>query len=287
VGILRSDMQRRELLASVGALAIGSLTGCIADGGGAPGETATPSEGDDRPTVRDHSVETVETTCSSGESTGIDVSFGETAVEIDGVARTSNPCYEATVESATVTGGELRVGVGFVREDGACADCVGAVTYAATVEMDTTEGVDTVVVTHGEAGAGDDETFRARRDGGTPPSPTDGPGTTPMTHASSQPDPDLGVLLENRDDERREVRLEVTRESGETVHDETHAIDPGTERTVYNLRKASPDGIERFEIAATMGDATESVEVETSACYGDAIVSVTADGELSTTYSIC
>ena len=64
-------------------------------------------------------------------------------------------------------------------------------------------------------------------------------------------------------------------------------MDPGIERTVCNLREASPDGVETFEITATMGDATESVEVETSACYGDAIVSVTADGELSTTYSIC
>ena len=287
MGILRSDMQRRALLASVAALAVGSLTGCIADGGGAPGETATPSEGDDRPTVRDHSVETVETTCSSGESTGIDVSFDETAVGIDGIARTSNPCYEATVESAAVTDGELRVGVAFVREDGACADCVGAVTYAATVDLDTTEGVDTVVVTHSQEHAGDDETFRARRDTEASPSPTDGPGTTPITHASSQPDPDLPVSLDNRHDERHEIGVEITRESGGTVHDETHTIDPGIERTVYNLREASPDGVETFEITATMGETTESVRVETSACYGDAIVSVTEDGELYPYYSIC
>jgi len=280
-------MQRRELLGSVAALAAGSLTGCIADGGGAPAETTT-SEGDDRPTVRDHSVETVDTTCSSGESTGIDVSFGETAVEIDGVARTSNPCYEATVESASVTGGELRVGVGFDREDGACSDCVGAVTYAATVEMETTEGVDTVVVTHGEDGAGDGTTFTERRgDGGAPPSPTDGQGTTPMTHASSQPDPDLDVLLHNEHDESHEIGVDVARESGEMVYDGTHAIDPGAERTVYNLREASPDGVETFEITATMGEATESMQVETSACYGDAIVSVTDDGELYPYYSIC
>ncbi|PSQ03443.1 hypothetical protein BRC95_08930 [Halobacteriales archaeon QS_5_68_33] len=269
-------MRRRELLASVGATALAAQTGCLAEGtdGGATTpengtDTDTPTPGDRgvQPTVRDHSVETVGTTCSSGESSGIDVTFDETAVGIDGVARTSNPCYEATVESA--------------------ADCVGAVTYAATVDLDTTEGVDTVVVTHSQERAGDDETFRARRDTEASPSPTDGPGTTPITHASSQPDPDLPVSLDNRHDERHEIGVEITRESGGTVHDETHTIDPGIERTVYNLREASPDGVETFEITATMGDATESVEVETSACYGDAIVSVTEDGELYLYYSIC
>jgi len=289
-------MRRRELLASVGATALAAQAGCLAEGtdGGATTpengtDTDTPTPGDRgvQPTVRDHSVETVGTTCSSGESTGIDITFDETAVGIDGVARTSNPCYEATVESAAVTGGELRVGVAFVREDGACSDCVGAVTYAATVDLDTTEGVDTVVVTHSQERAGDDETFRARRDTEASPSPTDGPGTTPITHASSQPDPDLPVSLDNRHDERHEIGVEITRESGGTVYDETHTMDPGIERTVYNLREASPDGVETFEITATMGETTESVRVETSACYGDAIVSVTEDGELYPYYSIC
>lgn len=281
-------MRRRRFVASVAAVALGSLTGCTADGEGTPGGTVTPSEGDGQPSVRDHSVETVETTCSSGESTGIDVSFGEEAVDIDGVARTSNPCYEATIESAAVTSGELRVTVGFVREDGACADCVGAVTYAATVDLDTTDSLDTVVVTHREDGAGEDETFtEQRRDGGAPPSPTDGPRTTEMDHPSSQPNPDLSVSLDNEHDESHEIRVEITRESGETVYDGTHTIDPDTERTVYNLREASPDGIETFEITATMDGTTESVEVETSACYGDAIVSVTDDGELYPYYSIC
>ena len=119
---------------------------------------------------------------------------------------------------------------------------------------------------------------------------TDTPTTDPTDrdgdHAAEQPDPDLAVRVENDGGETRSVSLTVTRESGEVVHEATHEAPPGSDREVYNLRAADPDGIESFEIAAERGDASESVTVQTSECYGHVIVRVDEEG-LGVTYSVC
>lgn len=291
-------MRRRRFIASAVTVAAGFNAGCVGEGGESPSEpdpgdepagtdtpTASPtrSDRDAGPRVRGHSIETVKTDCMSGDIEGIEASFGEATVDIDGVASTPTPCYEAAVESAAVTDSELRVQVGFARDDSdACVECIGAVTYGATIDLDTTDGIDTVVVTHG------DEEFTETRGGASPsPSPGDGRETTRLDDPGSDPDPDLQVSLDNEHRESHEIRLEIQRESGETVYAETHEIGAGNERDVYNLREASPDGVETFTITATMGGNTESIRVETSTCYGAAIVSVTDDGALYPYYAIC
>ena len=95
-------------------------------------------------------------------------------------------------------------------------------------------------------------------------------------------DPNLPVRIVNDIEEMRTVSLTVTRESGEVVHE----APPGSDQEVYNLRAADPDGVESFEIAAERGDASESVTVQTSECYGHVIVSVDEEG-LGVTYSVC
>ena len=119
---------------------------------------------------------------------------------------------------------------------------------------------------------------------------TDTPTTEPTDrdgeHAAEQPDPDLAVRVENDGGETRSVSLTVTRESGEVVHEATHEAPPGSDREVYNLRAADPDGVESFEIAAERGDASESVTVQTSECYGHVIVSIDGEGP-GVTYSVC
>lgn len=289
-------MRRRRFITLTSAVGGGLLAGCIAEGNRQPSDPETPtdqtpradpspgSDQDVQPSVQGHRIETVDTGCMSEDVTGIDVSIGETAVEVDGVAQTSNPCYTARVDAASVSGGELRVTVGFDQDDGVCADCVGQLQYGATVELDTTDGIDTVTVVH-DNNAG--SRFTEERGDDPVASPSDGQGETPMDDPESVPDPDLRVSIDNEHDERHEIEVEITRESGEVVYAETHAIDAGSERSIYNLRNASPDGVEAFEIAATMDDTTETIRVETSTCYGQAIVSVTDDGELYPFYSIC
>jgi len=284
-------MKRRRFLTSGSAVVGGLLAGCIAEGNRQPSDPETPTDdsprsgGDAQPSVQDNRIETVDTGCMSEDVTGIDVSVGETAVEVDGIAQVSNPCHEARIDSASVSNGELRVVVGFDRDDGPCADCVGQLQYEATVELDTTDGIDTVTVVH-DNNAGRQFTEKPGGDGPAA-SPSDGGGTTPVDDPESVPDPDLQVSIDNEHDERHEIEVEIARESGEDVYAETHAIDAGSERAIYNLREASPDGVETFEITATMDGATETIRVETSECYGAAIVSVTDDGTLYPFYSIC
>ena len=105
--------------------------------------------------------------------------------------------------------------------------------------------------------------------------------------ATEQPDSDLPVRIVNDVEETRTVSLTITRESGEVVHEATHEAPPGSDREVYNLWAADPDGIESFDIAAKRGDTSDSVGVRTSKCYGHVIVGVAEEEGLSITYAIC
>jgi hypothetical protein len=121
-----------------------------------------------------------------------------------------------------------------------------------------------------------------------PPSPSGTPnGDSSIEDAMNEPDPDLEVGIENRSNESQTITLEISRESGAVVYEETREIAPETERNVYNLKRADPDGIEAFVIAAERGGTRESATVETSECYGDAFVAIAEDGEFYVTYEIC
>jgi hypothetical protein len=106
--------------------------------------------------------------------------------------------------------------------------------------------------------------------------------------ASNEPDPDKAVRLENAWNRSVEIRLRVVREAtNETVHEGTYTLDAGEQRVVYNTAEADPDGIEAFRVIATARNTTESVTIETNACYGGASVEVLEDGTLYPYYAIC
>jgi hypothetical protein len=123
--------------------------------------------------------------------------------------------------------------------------------------------------------------------------PTGSPGGTPNedppSHedAMNEPNPDHDVGIENQSDEAWTVTLTVSRESGEVVYEETHEIDPKSDRDVYNLQEADPDGVEAFTVTAEIDGQQESATVETNECYGNAFVAIAEDGEFYVTYSIC
>jgi hypothetical protein len=122
-----------------------------------------------------------------------------------------------------------------------------------------------------------------------PPSPSGTPPEDPPSHEDpmTEPDPDLDVGIENQSDEAQTITLEISREAGGIVYEETREVAPETDRDVYNLERADPDGIEAFVIAAERGDKRESATVKTSECYGNAFVAIAEDGEFYVTYSIC
>ena len=72
-----------------------------------------------------------------------------------------------------------------------------------------------------------------------------------------------------------------------TVQNETYTLEPGSERTAYNVVEAEPDGIETFDIAITALNTTENTEIRTSECFGNAFARIRDDGELFVSYSIC
>ncbi|WP_435318538.1 twin-arginine translocation signal domain-containing protein [Haloarchaeobius sp. TZWSO28] len=112
-------------------------------------------------------------------------------------------------------------------------------------------------------------------------------GCAATDSSTNEPDPDHSVEVDNNHTDTHTLSVTVTRESGEVVHDETHEVEPGATREIYNLQDAAPDGIESFTIEATMGDQQTSVTIKSSACYGGAIIYITDDGALESTYAIC
>ena len=106
--------------------------------------------------------------------------------------------------------------------------------------------------------------------------------------ASNQPDPDKSVRVENAWNRSVDVQIRVVREAtNETVYEGTYTLEPSEEREVYNTADADPDGIESFRVTATARNTTESVTIETNACYGGAYVEVLDDGTLYPYYAIC
>jgi len=107
-------------------------------------------------------------------------------------------------------------------------------------------------------------------------------------HAADQPDPDKEIRLSNRWNRSVAMHVRVVREAtNATVHDATHDLAPGAERTVYTTAAADPDGVEAFTVTVSARNATESVTIETSACYGNAYGEIRADGSLYVYYAIC
>jgi hypothetical protein len=142
-------MHRRTLLGALGGL--GGLAGCL--GGGDPGTaptdtTASPSAV--TPAVTGRSIETTNAECADVDGRA-DATVGADSVTIEGVTPAPNPCHEATIEGATVEKRQLRVTVGVTETgEGACVQCVGAVTYTATIAVTGGDDIDAVVVEHTE-----------------------------------------------------------------------------------------------------------------------------------------
>jgi len=120
--------------------------------------------------------------------------------------------------------------------------------------------------------------------------PTETPTPEPYSHedAMNEPDADKSIVVENGWNRTVEMHVEVVREAtNETVHEDTHEVEAGAERAVYDTMEADPDGVESFRVAVTARGTTDRVTIETSGCYGDAHASVRDDGTVYLYYAIC
>ncbi len=293
-------MQRRTFLTAFGVTGATLAAGCLSssprgDPASTPSTTATPTavpttvpstnDSDGQPEILSTTIETHDTSCMSGAGGSVDVAVSDDHIVIDGVAQTSTPCHEAVIESADVERGEVILHIGFRGVGEQCVDCVGAIEYEANLGMTGTAGVDSVTVVHDATG----ERFTYTRDKRTSTgnSPTKQPPNTSTVSASQQPDPDIDVILTNAHDRTHEFVVTIRRESGATVYEATHEVPAESRREIYNLAEADPAGIEAFTISVVVGGQEEAITVKTNACYGNAFIEITADGELYPYYSIC
>jgi hypothetical protein len=124
------------------------------------------------------------------------------------------------------------------------------------------------------------------------PSPSGSPSPTagPPDHeaASDEPAPHKDVTLSNDWSRPVTVQVRVIRNAtGQTVHKGSYDLAPDTERDVYDLARADPDGVEPFTVEITARNTTRRVTVETSACYGDVYGEIQTDGSVYLYYAIC
>ncbi len=137
-----SRLSRREVL---GSLAIGSaaLAGCLSVGAS---DDREPVDG-----VGEQDITTVETSCAgmNDEESSVDVTG--TTIDIEGVLIGPNPCHEAVINGVFFEEDTVVVSIAAesdLAEGRACMECVGKISYEATVEVGNDVEFDEVRVDH-------------------------------------------------------------------------------------------------------------------------------------------
>jgi len=106
--------------------------------------------------IRNATIETVDGSCASGDEEDAAVTSDEDAtvttedesVVIEGMIPASNPCHEAILGDVSVDGSELQVTVDLEQQEGMCVECVGIITYEATVEVTDVSALDSAQIDH-------------------------------------------------------------------------------------------------------------------------------------------
>lgn len=137
-----SQLSRRRVL---GSLAIGSaaLAGCLSVGASDDREPV-----DD---VRSQDITTVETSCAGMDDEESSVEVADSTIDVEGVIIGPNPCHEAVIKGVSLEGDTLVVSIAVesdLADGGACMECVGKISYEATVKVDDDVEFDDVRVDH-------------------------------------------------------------------------------------------------------------------------------------------
>ncbi|MFB6193996.1 MAG: hypothetical protein ABEI75_02925 [Halobaculum sp.] len=160
----RSDLlDRRAVLAAVGAAAVGSVAGCTGGGGGAPPtddtETPTPTATETETAPSETATPTVLDTyvtgsslerlpdCSAGEAGTATVTFAN-PLTVEGCIQGRNGCVvPALADVSVVEGRTLRVTVETAEEGGVCSQQIVYRGYRVSVQYLDAQP-ETVVVRH-------------------------------------------------------------------------------------------------------------------------------------------
>ncbi|WP_435159655.1 hypothetical protein [Haladaptatus sp. DFWS20] len=154
-------MQRRNILKQAGAaVTVGTLAGCLSQGGSPGGQapddgsgetsttttegttetatettTSTDTTTESKPALQNRSLKIVDAGCADGASQKASVKFNESKknVVVTGTIQTSDPCYVAKLGAVNYDrkAGTLSVTIRAKKQKGvsACQQCLGAIEY--------------------------------------------------------------------------------------------------------------------------------------------------------------
>ncbi|MEF8814660.1 MAG: hypothetical protein V5A55_12710 [Halovenus sp.] len=109
------------------------------------------ADDDGSPSIVRTELETTETACTPGIDGGVTVERTDGRVAIRGTFTAPNPCHEAVLEETTVDGDRLQVSVSrrsTLEEGEVCRECVGAISYEASIEVFPLDALEDVQVEH-------------------------------------------------------------------------------------------------------------------------------------------
>lgn len=135
---------RRTLIASGAVLGSLALAGC-------QDRFAPTANGSGADSQGEESIETVGTDCGTPDDEHARADRDGNTVTLSGVLVTSNPCHEAVLVEYSLTDGELSVDIDAVStldEGEVCIECIGAISYEATIEVDSDAVVARVRLNH-------------------------------------------------------------------------------------------------------------------------------------------
>lgn len=117
--------------------------------------TTEPVEGDAYPELVESSIETVDTECATGDDDRVQADRSSDRFEIDGRIPASTPCHRALIDAATVDDRELIVEIGLestLAEDESCIQCLGRISYRASLEVRGAHEIERLTVKHADGG---------------------------------------------------------------------------------------------------------------------------------------
>jgi hypothetical protein len=143
-------MQRREMLAQIGAVGtVGAIAGCL---GGDSGDGPAANDGSGLSLDGEPTIETVGSDCQTAEEESSQYEqTSEGTMSYSGTIFSPDPCHTATIANWSVDdeAGEiaLEIGISASDSDTVCMQCTGQLSYEGT--MNYTGGSEpTVTITH-------------------------------------------------------------------------------------------------------------------------------------------
>lgn len=102
------------------------------------------------PHIHEATIETTDTGCGNEDVDEASASLDAGTLTVEGRVSTSTPCYEARLVNRHIDGETLHLGVAARAREEMCVDCVGELSYEATVDLLNDDGLSELVVAHAD-----------------------------------------------------------------------------------------------------------------------------------------